>query len=139
MIFIQFSFVTRGRDRWCLLKKWKMKNEKRKSTRMPLSEESKTSEVTLRQFDTLAFPHIYLIIHTNRGNPISSAFVIRFHLYLCYPMLFTLPIQETFTQISSFSFYIQTGAIYMNCFPFRINLLYYLYFLLNQVVHTLQA
>ena len=62
---------------------------------MPLSEESKTSKVTLGQFDTLAFPHIYLIIHTNRGNPISSAFAIRFHLYLRYPMFFTLPRQGT--------------------------------------------
>ena len=62
---------------------------------MPLSEESKTSKVTLGQFDALAFPHIYLIIHTNRGNPISSAFAIRFHLYLCYPMFFTLPRQGT--------------------------------------------
>jgi len=37
----------------------KIKNEKRKSTRMPLLEEGKTSKVTLGQFDTLAFPHIY--------------------------------------------------------------------------------
>ena len=62
---------------------------------MPLSEESKTSEVTLGQFNTLAFSHIYLIIHTNRGNPISSTFAIRFHLYLCCPMFFTLPRQGT--------------------------------------------
>jgi len=73
----------------------KMKNEKRKSTIMPLSKESKTSEVTLGQFHTLAFPHIYPIIHNNRGNPISSAIAIRFHLYLCYPMFFTLPRQGT--------------------------------------------
>ena len=117
----------------------KIKNEKRKSTRMPLSEESKTSEVTLGQFDTLAFPHIYLIIHTNRGNPISSVFAIHFIFTFVTPCFSPYPNKEPFTQISSFSFYIQTGTIYMNYFPFRINLLYYLYFLLNQVVHTLQA
>jgi len=109
----------------------KMKNEKRKSTRMPISEEGKTSKVTLGQFDTLAFPHIYLIIHTTRAIlslvPFPSDFICTF----VTPRFSPYPDKEPFTQISSFSFYIQTGTIYMNCFPFRINLLYY--FLLNKL------
>jgi len=100
-------------------KKWKMKKRK-KYTRMPFSEESdlyrstgnEASEVTLGQSDTLAFPHIYLIIHTKWGNPISSNFVSP-HTTLGQSSfirtlitLFLRPYQAkpSFTQISSFPF-----------------------------------
>jgi len=117
----------------------KMKNEKRKSTRMPLSEESKTSEVTWG--NSIPLPSLtYISSYIATGTilflvPLPSDFICTF----VTPCFSPYPDKKLFTQISSFFFYIQTGAIYMNCFPFRINLLYYLYFLLNQVVHTLQA
>jgi len=93
------------------------------------------------QSDTLAFPHTYLMIHINWGNPISSTFVIPhttlgqsgFIRTLVIPFFFTLQDKQSFAQISSFPLYIQTGAIYMNCLTFKTSLLHYPYFLSNQV------
>ena len=60
-----------------------------------------------RASDTLAFPHIYLIIHTYWGNPIFNIIVIphatlgqfNFHLYLYYPVLSPYQDKQSFIAI----------------------------------------
>jgi len=73
----------------------------------------------IRAFDTLAFPHIYLIIHTNWGQSyVQYLFhlsyntkAIQFHLYPCYPIFVTLPRQAISHTNLIIPLYIQTGAI----------------------------
>jgi len=111
MIFIKFSFLTRERDRWCVLKR----NEKWKKMKKSILECLFQKIVIYTQvswewkirsetgaFDTLAFPHIYRIIHTNLGqsyfqylcHPSYNTRAIQFHLYPCYYIFFfTLPRQ----------------------------------------------
>jgi len=137
MIFIQFSFVTRGRDRWYVLKKWKMK----KGNLLECLFQKRVKHQKWYWGNSIPLPFLtYISSYIPTGAilslvPLPSDFICTF----VTPCFSPYPNKEPFTQISSFSFYIQTGTIYMNYFPFRINLLYYLYFLLNQVVHTLQA
>ena len=108
-IFIKFSFVSIRHDWWhvrkknkIIIKKW-MKNEKM-STKIPFPEER----------------HLYfLIIHMHWGNPIFNILVIphatigqfSFHLYLYYLVLSPYQDRQSFTEISSFPLFIQTGAI----------------------------
>jgi len=127
MIFIKFSFVTRERDRWCVLKRKKKRKKERSIleclfqkrviyTRVNWEWNIRSDTGHLIPLLSLTYIALYIPIG---GNHIFSTFVIphttlgqsNFIRTLVTPFFSPYQDKQSLTQISSFPLYIQTGAI----------------------------
>jgi len=103
----------------CVKKKWKVKKKRSILECLFQKRVSIHRSTDTGASDTLAFPHIYLIIHTKWGqsyfqylfHPSYNTRAIQFHPYPCYPIFVTLPRQAIPHTNLIITLYIQTGAI----------------------------
>jgi len=152
MIFIRISFVTRERDRWCVLKR---KEKRKKYIRMPFSRESHLYTGQLRMkhqkwhwvgylIPLLSLTYIALYIPIG-GNHIFRTFVIPHTTLGQSNFIRTLLLHFFFhlTKTSNpshkshhFPCTYKLGQL-QSPFPFVKSPLHYPYCLLNEVVYTL--
>jgi len=151
MIFIKFSFVTRERDRWCVLKRKKKRKKERSIleclfqkrviyTRVNWEWNIRSDTGHLIPLLSLTYIALYIPIG---GNHIFSTFVIphttlgqsNFIRTLVTPFFSPYQDKQSLHKFHHFPCTYKLGQL-QSPFPFMKSHLHYLYCLLNQVVYT---